>query len=251
MWESELEFANELADRASEIGLHFFGGEFEIDRKPDHTPVTEADLAIEAAIRKALAERFPDDAVWGEEHGLDGDADRVWVVDPIDGTKNFANEIQIWATLIGLSVEGQPKVGVVSAPALGERYMASRGSGAYLNGESINVSDEDLLRRAFLAHGGLGDWLRFDMRERFLGLAGGVRRTRGVGDFWGHMLVARGAADIMVELELRVWDTTAVQVVVEEAGGRMTALDGSPLRDHSGGLSTNGLLHDEVAALFA
>lgn len=251
MWEPELEFANELADRAAEIGLGFFGGEFEISHKADFTPVTEADLAIEEMIRAAITERFPGDAILGEEHGLEGESERVWVVDPIDGTKNFADGIQVWATLIALVIHDHPTVGVVSAPALGERYEAARGCGAWLDGEPIHVSDEDMLRRSFVLHGGVGDWLRGPWSGPFHDLVTGVRRTRGMGDFWGHMLVARGAADIMVEMELRSWDTSAVQVVVEEAGGRMTQLDGSPIADRGSALSTNGLLHDEVVARFS
>lgn len=251
MWEPELEFANELADRASEIGLGFFGGEFEVSHKADFTPVTEADLAIEEMIRKSIIERFPGDAILGEEHGMEGDSERVWVIDPIDGTKNFADGIQVWATLIALVIHDRPTVGVVSAPALGERYEAARGSGAFLDGEPIHVSDEGTLRRSFVLHGGVGEWLRGGRREPFEQLVTNVRRTRGMGDFWGHMLVARGAADVMVEMELRSWDTSAVQVVVEEAGGRMTQLDGSPLADRSSAVSTNSLLHDEVVALFS
>lgn len=250
MWDDELKFAGELADAADEIGMRFFGGDFEVTRKADHTPVTEADLAIEATIRERLSERFPDDSMLGEESGLEGDSNRMWVIDPIDGTKNFADGIQMWASLISLRVDDSPVIGVVSAPALGERYEAARGSGATLNGSPIHVSNESQLRRAFLSHGGLWDWLQGPLREEFLGMTGSVRRTRGFGDFWGHVLVARGAADVMVEVELRIWDTSAVQVVVEEAGGRMTALDGSPLRDRSSALSTNGLLHDEIAARF-
>ena len=251
MWEDELKFADELANRADEIGMGFFRGEFEVTRKADHTPVTEADLAIEAMVREMLGERFPDDAILGEEDGMQGESDRVWVIDPIDGTKNFADGIQIWASLISLRVDDRPVVGVVSAPALGERYRAASGLGATLNDEPIHVSGEGELRQAFLAHGGLWDWLKGPRRDQFLGIIGSVRRTRGLGDFWGHMLVARGAADIMLEAELRVWDTSAVQVVVEEAGGRMTTLEGRTLSDHSSALSTNGILHAELTARFA
>lgn len=251
MWEDELKFADELADRADEIGMSYFRGKFEVTRKADHTPVTEADFAIERMVRERLGERFPDDAILGEEDGMQGESDRVWVIDPIDGTKNFADGIQVWASLISLRVDDRPVVGVVSAPALGERYRAASGLGATLNDDPIHVSDEDQLRRAFLTHGGLWDWMEGPRREQFLDLIGSVRRTRGMGDFWGHMLVARGAADIMLEVELRIWDTSAVQVVVEESGGRMTTLDGEPLSDHSSALSTNDILHGEVVAHFS
>src|SRR6266571_1144758 len=134
MYEKELAFANELADEAAEIGLHYFRGDFKVEQKQDRTPVTQADLEIEAAIRKTIAERFPEDAVLGEEEGLIGRSERVWVIDPIDGTKNFAARIQIWGTLIALLDERRPVVGVASAPALGERYAAATGFGATLNG---------------------------------------------------------------------------------------------------------------------
>lgn len=250
MWDDECKVANEIADRAAEIGMRFFRGEFEVHSKADRTPVTEADLAIEAMAREVLIERFPEDAIWGEEDGLIGESDRVWVIDPIDGTKNFADGIQIWASLIALRVDDVPVVGVVGAPALGERYEATVGGGATLNGEPIHVSDDDRLGSAFLAHGGLWDWLEGPRREAFLDVVGRVRRTRGIGDFWGHMLVARGAADIMLEVELRIWDTSAVQVVVEEAGGRMTTLEGNAVSDHSSVLSTNGPLHEAVVEIF-
>lgn len=246
VFEKELAFANELADRAAEIALGFFGGEFEVRRKADRTPVTEADLQIEAMIRERLSARFPKDAILGEEEGESGYGDRAWIVDPIDGTKNFADGIQIWGTLIGLAVEGRAVVGVASAPALGERYEAAQGSGARLNNIPIHVSAVDDVSEALVAYGGLESWLTSPDASRFTELVAAVRRTRGVGDFWGHMLVARGAADVMVERELRTWDTAALQPIIEEAGGRITTLDGGALSDRSSVLATNALLHDEM-----
>ncbi len=251
MYEDELKFANELADEAAEIGMGYFRGEFTVTRKADHTPVTEADLEIEAMARKMLAERFPTDAVLGEEAGLEGESDRVWVIDPIDGTKNFAGGIQLWATLISLRVDDRPVVGVANAPAIGERYEAITGQGATLNGDPIHVTDVDTVRRAVVTYGGLAGWLQDPWHDAFVELIDGCRRSRGVGDFWGHMLVARGSAEVMMELELRIWDTSAVHVIVEEAGGRMTTLDGSPLEDRSSAISTNGKLHDEIIGRFA
>lgn len=250
MYEDELKFANELADEASDIGMGYFRGEFTVTSKADHTPVTEADLEIEAMARKMLAERFPTDAVLGEETGLEGESDRVWVIDPIDGTKNFAGGIQLWATLISLRVDDRPVVGVANAPAIGERYEAIAGQGATLNGSPIHVTDVDTIRRAVVTYGGLAGWLQTPWHDAFVELIDGCRRSRGVGDFWGHMLVARGSAEVMMELELRIWDTSAVQVIVEEAGGRMTALDGSELEDRGSAISTNGKLHDDIIERF-
>ena len=158
MFEEELAFANELADRAGEIGLSYFRGSFEVHEKADRTPVTEADLAIEAAIRGAVRERYPGDGVLGEEGGQEGDSRRRWVVDPIDGTNNFADGVQIWSNLIALEVEGEPVVGVANLPALGERYTALLGGGARLNGEPIHVSRADRVPRAFVVFAGMDDW---------------------------------------------------------------------------------------------
>jgi histidinol-phosphatase len=262
VWEEELAFANQVADEADAIALGLFrSASLEVRQKDDLTPVTEADTRIEAMVRERVSARFPDDAILGEEEGLVGEADnrRTWILDPIDGTKNFAGGIQIWATLLALRIQEPtalglmtgPVVGVVSAPALGERYEAARGQGARLNGEPIRVSDVADLSDALVVSSGLKDWMLGPLAEPFRAIVSTVRRARAFGDFWGHMLVARGAAEAMLEPSLRTWDTAAVQVVVEEAGGRMSSLDGSPLRDHGSALSTNGRLHDELAGRFA
>jgi histidinol-phosphatase len=251
MYERELQFAHSLADRAAEIAMGFYEGGFEVHRKPDATPVTEADLAVEAMVRERLAKEFPDDAVLGEEQGMEGSGGRVWVVDPIDGTKNFAAGIQIWATLLALVDGGDPVVGVAGAPALGERYAAARGSGATLNGERIHVSDRSTLDDALVSFGSIGEWRSGPFAQGFDALTTAAGRTRGFGDFWGHTLVARGAADVMVEESLHTWDWAALAVIVREAGGRMTQLDGSPLSHGGSVLTTNGALHDRVLALFS
>ena len=252
MYEQELAFAHELADAAAEIATGLFGGSFDVRIKPDQSPVTEADLAIEALIRGRVHERFPEDGVLGEEGGTeDGEAGagaRRWIVDPIDGTKNFADGVQIWATLIALAVDDHPVVGVVSAPALGERYAAVTGGGATLNGIPIRASKADRIGRAFVVYGGMQDWLEGEWAPGVQELVREARRTRGFGDFWGHMLVARGAADVMLESSLATWDFAALQVVVEEAGGRMTQLDGAPVAHGMSVLTTNGVLHDEIVA---
>ncbi len=251
MFERELAFANELADRAAEIAMDFFQGEFEVRQKADSTPVTEADLAVEAMVRERLAREFPADAVLGEEQGLEGAAERVWVVDPIDGTKNFAAGIQVWGTLVALLVAEEPAVGVVGAPALGERYSAAHGAGATFNGRPIRVSARDRLADALVSHASVDGWLEGPHEAGFRALASAAGRTRGFGDFWGHTLVARGAADVMIEEELRTWDWAALAVIVREAGGRITQLDGSEPADHGSVVTTNGLLHESVLEMLA
>ena len=240
-------FANELADRAAEIGMGLFLGEgLEVRHKADRTVVTQADTSIEAMVRKQVASAFPDDHVLGEEEGGDDRArGRTWIVDPIDATANYARGIPIWATLIALQVEGELTLGVVGAPAIGERYEAVRAGGARMNGREIRVSSIGNLAAAQLFHSGTR-WLT--PNGAALGLLTGAARSRGFGDFWGHALVARGAGEAMIEPELNLWDYAAFQVVVEEAGGRVTQFDGSPTRDGGSVVSSNGVLHDEILA---
>jgi histidinol-phosphatase len=209
-------------------------------------------VRIEARLRELIAANRPDDAVLGEEAGRSGEADarRTWILDPIDGTKNFAARIQIWATLIALAVDGEPVLGVASAPALGERYEATSGTRARLNGRAIRVSQVSSVDESLISSTGMHSLLGTPWADAFVALAGDAYRSRGFGDFWGHMLVARGSAEAMIEPQLRTWDWAAVKVIVEEAGGRMTQLDGSPVKDRMSVLSTNGLLHDEIITRF-
>jgi histidinol-phosphatase len=244
VFEQELSFAHELADRAAEISMSYFLGEFEVRQKLDLTPVTQADLEVETAIREMIADRFPADAVTGEEHG-EGAGDRVWIVDPIDGTRNFADGVPIWATLLALQVEGRSVLGMASARALAERYVAVRGGGARWNGRELRASERKL-DDAFMVFSSVDDWLGGPREEAFLDLLRDTRRSRGFGDFWGHMLVARGAADLMMEPALRIWDWASITVIVEEAGGRVTTFDGEEPSDGSSILTTNPIVHDEV-----
>jgi histidinol-phosphatase len=242
----ELAFAEELADRAGEMALSYFRNDPEVTWKSDATPVTEADLAIEAMIREELARRFPDDAIRGEEGGLEGSSERVWIVDPIDGTRNFAAGIQIWANLLALKVGGEYVMGLANAPALGERYAATTGGGATWNGQAMRVSDVSTTTDGMVVVGDLEAWAGTAKGDRLMQLIRDSRRNRGFGDFWGHMLVARGAAEVMIEPELSEWDFAPLVVIVSEAGGRVTQVDGSaPM--HAGSLvSSNGLVHEEV-----
>jgi histidinol-phosphatase len=191
--------------------------------------------------------------VLGEEHGADdeGRSGWRWIVDPIDGTANYVRGVPIWATLIAAEHDGVLQVGVVSAPALGRRWWAVRGGGAFADGRPIHVSAIDRLADAHLSYTNVGDFYDYDRGDQLVALSRAVWRARGLGDFWMHMLVAEGAFDIAVEPEVNLWDLAALQVIVEEAGGRFTDLSGQARPDGGDALSTNGILHDEVRAFFA
>jgi histidinol-phosphatase len=251
VFSGELAFANETADRAAEIAMGVFRGDVRVSMKPDRTPVTQADLAIEAMVRERVAAAFPGDHVIGEEEGGEQASGRVWIVDPIDGTRNFADGIQIWATLLALMVDGEVRLGLASAPALGERYSAMRGRGATMNGEPIHVSEVAAIDDAAILTGDVESWYGTEMDLRLRRLESRGRRRRGFGDFWGHMLVARGSAEVMVEPSLSIWDYAPLVPIVEEAGGRVTQTDGSAPAHGGSLLSTNGRLHAEAVAILA
>ncbi|MEX0755869.1 MAG: inositol monophosphatase family protein [Actinomycetota bacterium] len=251
MLEAELSFALELADRADALSMEYFRTDLHVREKPDSSPVTEADVRVERLLRGAIEDRFPTDAVLGEEDGLDGEGSRRWILDPIDGTKNYADGVQVWATLICLEIDGEPLLGVVSAPALGERYQAVRGEGAMLNNRQIHPSRADRIDRAFVVFNDAADWVDGEYAAGFGDIVRTARRARGFGDFWGHMLVARGSADVMLQPSLATWDWAALQVVVKEAGGRMSTLEGDVLRHGGSVLTSNGRLHDEVIVRLA
>jgi histidinol-phosphatase len=247
MYERELAFAHELADEAAPIAMELFADVgLEIRHKADRTLVTAADMEIERMVRTRVGDAFPGDRIMGEEEGgtFDG-AGRVWIVDPIDGTANFARAIPIWATLIALQVDGELVAGVASAPALGERYAAARGAGATMNGKHIHVSDIAALAEAQVHYSQL-DALLGRQNEATVGLVMESARERGFGDFWGHLLVARGAGEVCFEPSLAIWDYAALVPIVEEAGGRVTDFTGAPPSHRGSVLSTNGLLHDEA-----
>jgi histidinol-phosphatase len=242
--------AHELADIADALTMERFGGPVPAVAKPDGSPVTEADRAVERALRGELARRCPDHAILGEEGG--GGiyaAVPTWVIDPIDATKNFMRGVPIFATLIAVVVDGEAVVGVASAPALGERWDAARGLGARRNGVPVGVSAIADLADAHILHGGL-DWYRSEpgLWELLGRLAEEAWRTRGFGDFWMHLLVAGGMAEAAFEHDLRPWDVAAVACIVAEAGGRCTAWDGSSALLSGQMLSTNGLVHDMMLA---
>jgi histidinol-phosphatase len=249
---AELALALELADLADGLTLgHFRSLDLRVDRKADQSEVTEADRGTETALRARLAEVRPDHAVVGEEGDRQGPADAAacWIIDPIDGTSNFVKGVPIWATLIALQHEGTGVVGVASAPALGRRWWAARGLGAFADGSPIRVSSVADLAEAHLAHAGVGTWFEYGRGDAFVALTRQVWRGRGLGDFWMHCLVAEGAFDVACEPIISLWDVAAIQVIVEEAGGRFTDLSGVATPEGGSAVSSNGLLHDEALAL--
>jgi histidinol-phosphatase len=253
VYEHERASAIGWADRAAEIALGLFHGDgLEVRRKADMTLVTQADTSVERMLREQIGAAFPDDAILGEEEGGSHDpSGRVWIVDPVDGTANFARGVQVWATLIALQIDGEGVLGVVDAPALGERYVAVRGEGATMNGSPIRVSDVAEIRDAHVLLQELQTLLAGPYSAATHALIADCWRPRGFGDFWAHMLVARGSAEVMLEPRLATWDFAAPQVVLEEAGGRCTTFEGGPLAHGQSMLATNGLIHDEILARLA
>jgi histidinol-phosphatase len=248
---TDLELAQTACDLADRVTLSAFRRPtLAVETKADLSPVSEADRAAELAVRQFIARERPADAVIGEEMGATGSAGRRWVIDPIDGTRQFVRGIPVWATLLALEVDGEIEVGVVSAPALGRRWWARRGQGAYAgvpgaNGERVTVSQVASLPDASISSGCLRD---FPDPARLVALAAEVGHDRGFGDFWQHMLVAEGACDAALDPVDSLWDIAALQVIVEEAGGKFTDFAGERRLDGGNAVSSNGLLHDAVIA---
>lgn len=256
--DSDLSIGLTLADKADAITLSRFGAlDLRIDTKPDLTPVTDADQAVEEQLREVLSSERPDDAVLGEEYG--GTAvfkGRQWVIDPIDGTKNFVRGVPVWATLIALLNDGVPVMGVVSAPALNRRWWAGSGLGAFSRfgdgpPRQLSVSGVSDLESASLSFSSLSGWADLGRREQFLGLTDSVWRVRAYGDFLSYCLVAEGAVEIAAEPEVKLWDLAPLDLLVREAGGTFTNLDGQPGPHGGNAVASNGLLHGEVLTLLS
>lgn len=253
---NDLALAMRLADAADSITLARYQSiDLVVTTKPDNTPVTDADKATEEALRALLKNHRPEDGIVGEEFGNDaGGAERYWVIDPIDGTKNFLRGVPTWATLIGL-IEKQSDgsevavVGVVSAPALFRRWHASEGNGAFVSlnkaaPTKINVSQVSEIKDASISYSDFIGW--GERLAPFQSLLADAWRTRGIGDFWSHMLVAEGAVDVAAEPSLALWDMAALDIIVREAGGRFTNMAGSDGSLGGSGLSTNSAIHEKI-----
>jgi histidinol-phosphatase len=247
-----LELLHEIADAADGIALrHFRRADLRVDDKPDGSPVSEADRAIEAAARERVAKRSPGMGVFGEEEGETGDRTLRLIIDPIDGTRNFVRGIPVFGSLLAVEEDGMLCAGVVSAPAMRTRWFAARGSGAFLGTRRIHVSPVSDLARAHLFHGDLSGRVEGRQPPGLVSLFSRVERTRGFGDFYQHMLVAEGAGEIALDAKMQPWDIAAVKIIVEEAGGTCTSYDGDDSIQAPNLLSTNGHLHAAVLASFA
>jgi len=243
--------AVDAARAAGVLAMKYYTGGFDVVIKPDDTPVTQADREAEETIVAALARAFPDWGFLGEEFGAKGAADVRWIIDPIDGTKNFVRRIPVWATLLALEAHGEIVVGVIHNPVSGELYAARRGGGAWLNGRRVTVSDVGDMWSATLLHAGLRLYRKAGVWEGLLRLVDATERQRGFGDYLGYGLVAEGKAEMYVEVDLKPWDLAPCKIVVEEAGGRFTDLTGKPTIYSGHALATNGRLHDAALALLA
>jgi histidinol-phosphatase len=251
---ADLELGRQLADLADAITMDRYGAaDLVVEAKPDLTPVSDADTAVERALREVLGRDRPSDAVSGEEFGTAGAGARRWVVDPIDGTKNYVRNVPVWATLIALLDEDEPVVGVVSAPALGRRWWAAKGDGAWAGvgvaaPRRLSVSRVASLEDASLSYSSLSGWAGLGLRDAIVALTDRVWRERAYGDFWSYMLVAEGAVDLAAEPELSLWDMAALAPIVTEAGGRFTGLNGVDGVHQGNAAASNGLLHDAFLA---
>lgn len=241
--------ALEAARAAGEIAMKYYRGGFEVTIKADKTPVTQADQEAEKAIRAILARATPGCGFLGEELGQEGSTRRRWIIDPIDGTKNFIRHIPIWAVLIALEEDGHVTTGVVHNPATGELFWARKGEGAWANGERIHVSQCSKMGDAFLIHSALNILRAAGYWQGFERLVDATARQRGFGDYYGYCVVAAGKAEIYAEADLKPWDVAPMKILIEEAGGRLTDFAGKPDIYTGSVLATNGLLHDEVLRL--
>jgi histidinol-phosphatase len=254
-YHDDMRLAHVLADSADDITTRRFKAQdLRVETKPDMSPVTDADRAAEEVIRSTLRRARPRDGVVGEEFGSTGTGWRRWIVDPVDGTKNFVRGVPVWATLIALMEEDEVVVGLVSAPSLGRRWWAARGAGAYTgralsSATRLQVSEISDLADSSFSYSSIAGWEEQGRLPGFLELTRRCWRTRAYGDFWSYMLVAEGALECAAEPEVSLWDLAALSVIVEESGGRFTNLDGRPGPSGSSAVATNGRVHVEVLEL--
>ncbi len=251
-YDDDLRLAHVLADAVERVTTARFRAEdLVVETKPDLTPVSDADRSAEEIIRHQLKRTRPRDAVQGEEMGTTGHGPRRWIIDPIDGTKNYVRGVPVWGTLIALADGDEAVLGLVAAPALGRRWWAANGSGAWTgrslsSAKRMQVSQVSRLGDASVSYSSLQGWGELGLRERFVDLCDACWRNRAYGDFWSYMLVAEGGVDIAAEPELALHDMAALAPIVTEAGGRFTSLTGDPGPWGGNAVATNGILHDEV-----
>jgi len=256
-YDDDLRLAHVIADQVdAQTMARFKAQDLQVESKPDTTPVTDADRSAEEIVRAQLQRTRPRDSVLGEEFGVTGHGARQWVIDPIDGTKNFVRGVPVWATLLALLDGEDPVVGVVSAPALGRRWWAGRGSGAWTGrslsaASRIEVSGVSRIADASMSYSSVASWRAAGLGEEFGDLESTCWRTRAYGDFWSYMLVAEGAVDIACEPELELYDMAALVPIVVEAGGRFTSLTGADGPFGGNAVATNGHLHEDVLATLA
>jgi histidinol-phosphatase len=248
---AELTTALEASKRASELVMSHFGRPIASKLKEDATPVTEVDIATEKVIAEILRARFPHYRFLGEESGDSGDLGRdTWVIDPIDGTKNFMRGIPLFGIQIALVRDQVPVIGVSAMPAMGETLYAERGKGAYLNGERVSVNAVDRVSDAHITFGGLNHFVSTGRADALVRIAGASGRARGFGDAYAYHLLATGRCDAVLEAKIHFWDVAALSVVVEAAGGKCSDLSGKPIGfDMTSVLFSNGELHDKLLAL--
>jgi histidinol-phosphatase len=249
-WKSRYEAAVETAEAAGQLALRYFDADVAVEWKQDHSPVTIADRDAESLLRATLLGKFPNDGFLGEEHGdKPGTSGYRWIVDPVDGTRNFVRGIPLWATLVGLEYLGEAVAGVVVVPALGHTYRALRGDGAYRGERRIRVSNVDKLADATVFYTGLNWYAKAGRLDDIVQLLLGSQTSRGFGDFYGFVLVAQGSGDLMVDYGVHIWDVAAIQPLVEEAGGRFSDWDGKAGIDRPDVIVSNGKVHEEVLRL--
>lgn len=251
----DLALALRLADAADAQSLpRFDAADLQVSLKADHSHVTDADLATERAIREILHAERPGDGILGEEYGTEGDTSRQWIIDPIDGTANFLRGVPLWGTMIALAIDGDPQVGVVSMPALGRRWWASAGHGAWTatSGEPrrLSVSDVASPDEASVSFQSIAQWADAGRLPQLLALADRVWRDRAYGDIYSYMLLAEGRLDMVAEFDVKEYDIAAAVPIVREAGGRMTSFDGEDTLSALSALASNGILHDPFLSLF-
>jgi len=250
-----LKIGMHAAKEAEKVIMKHYSGNIGVEFKGDKTPVTAADREAEKVIIETIKSKFPEHSTLGEEfENLESekiDSEYLWIIDPIDGTRNYIRKIPMFATEIALMKNNKLILGISNAPAMNELLYAERGKGAFLNNQKIHVSSRKKLTDSFMSFGGINYFQKLNLIENFLKIANSVQGRRGFGDFWGYHLLAQGKIEVMIEAEIKIWDVAALALIIEEAGGKVTDLEGNPIsRNIKTAAASNGFLHDEVLRIF-